>query len=84
MRDGLPTPAMCSVHVCYIARCCGPGAGAEGAALLQHWLDASGDVQSAALLAARCFTPELLALPHVQHWLDRYRALPHTDPHQLS
>ncbi|XP_028039726.1 GATOR complex protein MIOS [Bombyx mandarina] len=51
------------------------GAGAEGAALLQHWLDASGDVQSAALLAARCFTPELLALPHVQHWLDSYRGL---------
>ncbi|XP_060803426.1 GATOR complex protein MIOS [Amyelois transitella] len=49
------------------------GASPEGVALLQKWLENTGDVQSCALIAARCFTVELLREPGVQNWLDSYR-----------
>ncbi|PZC85881.1 hypothetical protein B5X24_HaOG215243 [Helicoverpa armigera] len=51
------------------------GAGAEALPLLQRWLEATGDVQSAALVAARCFTPELLKDQRTQNWLDSYRTI---------
>ncbi|KAJ0176372.1 hypothetical protein K1T71_007551 [Dendrolimus kikuchii] len=51
------------------------GASPEGIALLQRWVENTGDVQSAALVAARCFTAELLKDPRVQNWLDSYRNL---------
>ncbi|XP_037294415.1 GATOR complex protein MIOS isoform X1 [Manduca sexta] len=51
------------------------GTSPEGISLLQRWVEVSGDVQSAALLAARCFTPDLLKDHRVQHWLDSYRNL---------
>ncbi|XP_026738922.1 GATOR complex protein MIOS isoform X1 [Trichoplusia ni] len=49
------------------------GVSPEGISLLQRWVENTGDVQSAALLAARCATPELLRDPRVLHWLDSYR-----------
>ncbi|XP_049873651.1 GATOR complex protein MIOS [Pectinophora gossypiella] len=51
------------------------GASPEGITLLQRWVEHTGDVQTAALVAARCFTPELLAEPRVAHWLDSYRGI---------
>ncbi|XP_038220759.1 GATOR complex protein MIOS-B [Zerene cesonia] len=51
------------------------GISPEGVSLLQRWLERSGDVQSGALLAARCCPPELLRDPRVAHWLDSYRSL---------
>lgn len=50
---------------------CVSGVSPEGISLLQRWVENTGDVQSAALLAARCATPELLRDPRVLHWLDR-------------
>ncbi|XP_053610182.1 GATOR2 complex protein MIOS isoform X2 [Plodia interpunctella] len=51
------------------------GASTEGVALLQRWLENTGDVQSCALIAARCFTVELLREASVQNWLDSYRCV---------
>ncbi|XP_052753330.1 GATOR complex protein MIOS-B isoform X3 [Galleria mellonella] len=51
------------------------GASPEGIALLQRWLENTGDVQSVALIAARCFTADMLRDHRVQHWLDSYRCL---------
>ncbi|KAL4706071.1 hypothetical protein ACJJTC_001669 [Scirpophaga incertulas] len=51
------------------------GMGAEGVRLLQRWVERSGDVQTAALAAARCLPPELLRAPPAAHWLQEYRAL---------
>lgn len=51
------------------------GLGADGLTLLQRWLEHTGDVQSAALLAARCCPPELLRDARVESWLTAYRAL---------
>ncbi|CAH2095812.1 unnamed protein product [Euphydryas editha] len=51
------------------------GVSAEGVGALQCWLERSGDVQSAALLAARCAGPELLRDERVRGWLAAYRAL---------
>lgn len=51
------------------------GVGPEGVTLLQTWLETTGDVQSAALIAARTFTPELLQDPRPQHWILSYRSL---------
>ncbi|XP_041979444.1 GATOR complex protein MIOS [Aricia agestis] len=51
------------------------GVSPAGLALLQRWLDESGDVQTAALVAARCCPPELLRDARVQGWLEGYRAL---------
>ncbi|KAH9644949.1 hypothetical protein HF086_010157 [Spodoptera exigua] len=48
------------------------GAGLDALPLLQRWLEATGDVQSVALVAARCFTPDLLRDPRTLNWLDRY------------
>lgn len=48
-----------------------PGISPEGITLLQRWVEARGDVQSAALVAARCCSPELLRDPRVLSWLDR-------------
>lgn len=39
--------------------------------LLQRWLETTGDVQTAALVAARCFTADMLREPRVESWLDR-------------
>ncbi|KAJ8731079.1 hypothetical protein PYW07_004243 [Mythimna separata] len=51
------------------------GASTEGIALLQRWVEHTGDVQSVALLAARCFTPDLLREPRTTNWLDSYRTI---------
>ncbi|XP_072949683.1 GATOR2 complex protein MIOS [Epargyreus clarus] len=51
------------------------GISGEGLSLVQRWLERSGDVQSAALVAARCCPPELLRDARAAHWLDSYRAL---------
>ncbi|XP_063825990.1 GATOR2 complex protein MIOS [Ostrinia nubilalis] len=59
------------------------GASLEGVALLQRWVERTGDVQSAALVAARCLPPELLradaaADPRERYaagWLGAYRLL---------
>lgn len=51
------------------------GVSADGVGALQRWLERSGDVQSAALLAARCGGAELLRDERVRAWLAAYRAL---------
>nr|XP_032517261.1 LOW QUALITY PROTEIN: GATOR complex protein MIOS-B [Danaus plexippus plexippus] len=51
------------------------GAGAEGAGALQRWLERTGDVQSAALVAARACPPELVREGRAASWLAEYRAL---------
>ncbi|XP_052741248.1 GATOR complex protein MIOS isoform X2 [Bicyclus anynana] len=51
------------------------GVSADGVGVLQRWLERSGDVQSAALVAARCCPPELLRDARVAAWLAEYRAL---------
>ncbi|CAH0715223.1 unnamed protein product, partial [Brenthis ino] len=51
------------------------GVGAEGVGALQRWLERSGDVQTAALVAARCAGAELLRDERVAGWLAAYRAL---------
>ncbi|CAG4982501.1 unnamed protein product [Colias eurytheme] len=51
------------------------GISPEGVSLVQRWVERSGDVQSAALLAARCCPPDLLRDPNVTNWLDSYRSL---------
>ncbi|CAH4028135.1 GATOR complex protein MIOS [Pieris brassicae] len=51
------------------------GLGTDGLTLLQRWLERTGDVQSAALLAARCCPPDLVRDARVQRWLAAYRAL---------
>ncbi|XP_063383686.1 GATOR2 complex protein MIOS [Cydia fagiglandana] len=47
------------------------GMGASGVTLLQRWLENTGDVQSAALLAARCLPADLIPTA----WLDSYRCI---------
>ncbi|XP_045773378.1 GATOR complex protein MIOS-B isoform X2 [Maniola jurtina] len=47
----------------------------DGIAVLQTWLENTGDVQSAALVAARCCPPELLRDARVRAWLAEYRQL---------
>ncbi|CAK1551406.1 unnamed protein product [Leptosia nina] len=51
------------------------GISPEGVALLQRWVEACGDVQSAALVAARCCPPELVREPSPAQWIDSYRSL---------
>ncbi|XP_047532959.1 GATOR complex protein MIOS-B [Vanessa atalanta] len=51
------------------------GVSADGIGALQRWLERSGDVQSAALLAARCAGAELLRDERVRGWLAAYRSL---------
>ncbi|XP_013170090.1 PREDICTED: WD repeat-containing protein mio-B [Papilio xuthus] len=51
------------------------GVSPEGVALLQRWVEATGDVQSAALLAARCCPADLLRDRRVSAWLESYRTL---------
>ncbi|XP_075977866.1 GATOR complex protein mio [Anticarsia gemmatalis] len=51
------------------------GASPEGISLLQRWVEHTGDVQSVALLAARCFTADLLKEHRVLNWLDSYRTI---------
>ncbi|XP_022838047.1 GATOR complex protein MIOS [Spodoptera litura] len=51
------------------------GASLDALPLLQRWLEATGDVQSVALVAARCFTPDLLKDPRTTNWLDSYRSV---------
>ncbi|XP_035440073.2 GATOR complex protein MIOS [Spodoptera frugiperda] len=51
------------------------GASLDALPLLQRWLEATGDVQSVALVAARCFTPDLLKDPRTMNWLDSYRSI---------
>ncbi|KAL0882791.1 hypothetical protein ABMA27_016339 [Loxostege sticticalis] len=61
------------------------GASPEGVALLQRWVERTGDVQSAALVAARCLPHELLRDPqepskdpresYAAGWLGAYRSL---------
>ncbi|XP_046677879.1 GATOR complex protein MIOS-like [Homalodisca vitripennis] len=52
------------------------GAGSECVSLLQHYLDRSGDVQSACLIAACTFPSQLLDKDsQVQEWIASYRNL---------
>ncbi|CAH2048926.1 unnamed protein product, partial [Iphiclides podalirius] len=51
------------------------GVSPEGVTLLQRWVESSGDVQSAALIAARCCSPDLLRDHRVLAWLESYRTL---------
>ncbi|XP_073956943.1 LOW QUALITY PROTEIN: GATOR complex protein mio [Choristoneura fumiferana] len=47
------------------------GMGPQGIALLQRWLEQTGDVQSVALLAARCLPADQIP----PAWLDSYRSI---------
>ncbi|GBP16081.1 GATOR complex protein MIOS [Eumeta japonica] len=51
------------------------GSSPEGVSLLQRWLETTGDVQTAALVAARTFTPDLIKDSRVLTWIDSYRSL---------
>lgn len=51
------------------------GTSQEGITLLQRFLDQTGDVQSASLLAVRAFPPEVIKLEEsnqVSDWLNRF------------
>ncbi|KAG7308333.1 hypothetical protein JYU34_005527 [Plutella xylostella] len=51
------------------------GMSPAGVSLIQRWVDATGDVQSAALLAARCLPPAARRADPARHWLAEYRSL---------
>lgn len=51
------------------------GASAEGISLLQSHLDLTDDVQTVAVISARCMSVDLLEDVRVQHWISCYRDL---------
>ncbi|XP_034247778.1 GATOR complex protein MIOS-A isoform X2 [Thrips palmi] len=51
------------------------GATMESIALLQQYLDRTGDIQSVSFIAARAFPPSLLKEDIVQEWISNYRNL---------